>query len=298
MDKNTVLSLQEEPAELFRSKEFDQLLHYADTNRKAISFYWENKTEEDIQLFLKYATSKLVFFEKTIKCQLEHLSSFKLGELLGTVEVYASILFEKQRDQLAVKRAYEENHAIKYLDSIVNLLESHGGLTHTELCEHLNLKASTLSEAIKKVLASGMIDVRNVGKFKIYRLTETGIRYGQYLRNQRKSTITEDQLITLLKNYLEDASTSVQSANELKENFLEIFEIEGTYIKPSQRVGLHLNSPHIIAYYNAEISEIKNTADGITQITCHYDDPKAFSNNNSDQKSTGYYCAEQSQKPA
>ena len=62
MDKNTVLSLQEEPAELFRSKEFDQLLHYADTNRKAISFYWENKTEEDIQLFLKYATSKLVFF--------------------------------------------------------------------------------------------------------------------------------------------------------------------------------------------------------------------------------------------
>lgn len=190
ISKEIIASLKEEPVELFQAEEFQKLIKYAETNQANLDTYWQNNSNEEIHLFLKYATSKLAYFENFTQSDVQQCSAFKLGKLLGAIESYGKIIYEKKLDRLVVDRLYEDGRTIKYLDDIVKLLESHGGLTHAELCKYLSLKTSTLSEAIKKVLATGIVDFRCAGKYKIYSLTDDGIRYGRYIRNQKRDMVS------------------------------------------------------------------------------------------------------------
>lgn len=277
MGKEIVLSLKEEPVELFQAEEFEKLIKYAETNQKSLNTYWQNKSLEDVQLFLKYATSKLSFFENFIQSCVQQFSAFKIGKLMGAVESYGKIIYEKEQDRLVVDRLYEEGHTVKYLDDIVKLLESHGGLTHAELCEHLSLKTSTLSEAMKKVLATGIVDFRSAGKYKIYSLTEEGIRYGKYIRNQKRDIVSEEQLITLIKSSLE-SSQSGQALDAFKEQLFELLGIEGTSVKQHQKVMLHIESPKKIEIKDVEISRIENSVNEKTHIYCTWDGEKSGNN--------------------
>lgn len=274
MGKEIILSLKDEPVELFQAEEFEKLIKYAETNQKSLNTYWRNNSREDIQLFLKYATSKLSFFENFIQSCVQQFSAFKIGKLMGAVESYGKIIYEKEQDRLVVDRLYEEGHTVKYLDDIVKLLESHGGLTHAELCEHLSLKTSTLSEAIKKVLATGIVDFRSAGKYKIYSLTEEGIRYGKYIRNQKRDIVSEEQLIMLIKSSLE-ASQSRQAIDAFKEQLIELLRIEDHSIKQHQKVMLHIESPKKIEIKNVEISKIENCVNEKTHVYCSWDGKKA-----------------------
>lgn len=267
MNKELILSLKEEPVELFQLEKFEQLIKYAETNKERLDNYWQNKNKEEIELFLKYATSKLSFFENYIESQLRKYSVFKIGKLLGAVESYENILYENQREQLIVNKIYEEGHTIKYLDDIVKLLEGHGGLTHTELCNYLSLKTSTLSEAIKKVLAMGVIEVRNSGKYKIYSLNDEGIKYGKFLRNKKKQGDLDEEIIMLLRHSLENITTE-QAIYKFKEKIKEFFDIDNISIKKNQSVTLQIETPRGIEIEDVEISKIENNINKKPKIYC------------------------------
>lgn len=281
MSKELLLSLKEEPVDLFESKQYKNLLDYAEVNKKYLNNYWQNKNSEEIELFIKYALSKLSFFNKFVEKQEQLYSIFRVGELLGAVESYANILYEKQYDQLTVNRIREERHTIKYLDDIVKLLECFGGLTHAELCEHLSLKASTLSEAIKKVLATGVIDFRSSGKYKIYSLTDAGIRYGRFIRNQNQQIVSNEQVIMILKQSIEN-SASQQVLDEFRDRIAEILGLKDISIKKNQKVRLLIENPKTIEIKDIEINKIENNVNGKTQIYCKWEEENFVKNNSNE----------------
>ena len=97
MNEKIILSLKEEPVDVFQAKEFKKLIKYATENQAQLESYWENESIENIQMFLKYATSKLSFFEKHIENDKKNHSIFRLGSLLGAVESYGNILYERKQ---------------------------------------------------------------------------------------------------------------------------------------------------------------------------------------------------------
>ena len=42
MGKEIVLSLKEEPVELFQAEEFEKLIKYAETNQNSLNTYWQD----------------------------------------------------------------------------------------------------------------------------------------------------------------------------------------------------------------------------------------------------------------
>lgn len=274
MSENIFLSLKEEPVDLLWSKEFKKLIKYSETNQKKLNSYWRNSNKDTVNLFLKYATTKLSFFEKSIESEEQLYSIFKIGVLLGAIESYANILYENQHDQLVANKVYEECRTVKYLDDIVGLLESHGGLTHSDLVELLSIKTSTLSEAIKKVLATGLVDVRSSGKYKIYSLTDIGIRYGRFIRNKKREIVSSDQVIMLLKHCLNNGAC-VDSLDDFKQRVIETLELDDMLIKKHQKVVLLIESPKITEIKNVEIERIENSVSDKTQIFCKWEKPKS-----------------------
>lgn len=274
MKKEIILDLKEEPVEVFKSEDFLKLVEYANENQKQLDNYWLNESVEDIQFYLKYAASKLTYFEKYIEDDPKDFSVFRLGAFLGSIESYGNILYEKKKEQLAVDRVYKEGHTIKYLDDIVRLLENHGGLTHAELCRYLALKTSTLSEAIKKVRETGVINVHSSGKYKIYSLSDVGIRYGKYLRNLKRNKTSNEQLLKLIEQSA-SAASSISELEEFKKRILEILNIYGT-ISKNQKATLHIdgcirNRP-IIETKHVQIDSIENNANGKIDIYCKLDE--------------------------
>ena len=194
-----------------------------------------------------------------------------MGAFLGSIESYGNILYEKKNEQLVIDRIYKEGHTIKYLDNIVRLLENHGGLTHAELCKYLMLKTSTLSEAIKKVKEAGVINIHSSGKYKIYSLSDIGIRYGKYLRNQKRNQTTNTQLLKLVEQTVSSIS-SVAELEEFKEHILEILNIEGALSK-GQKVTIHIDGPKMIEIKHVKVNAIDNINDK-TDIYCKLDELK------------------------
>lgn len=269
MNKEIVCSLQEEPVTLLQTQEFLKLINYAKENQQKLDSLWLDGNTENIQLFLKYATSKLSYLESYLETEINYYSILRLGALLGAVESYEKILYDRQQENLAVNKIYEDGHTIKYLDDIVRLLENHGGLTHAELCKYLSLKISTLSEAIKKVKDAGVISTRTSGKYKIYSLTDVGIRYGKYIRNKSKNNISSNDILQLLQHYV-DASTPSVELDVFRDSVLKIFEL-GATINKNQEIMLHIQSPRLIERRNVQVMEVERNDDEKTHLYCKWD---------------------------
>lgn len=60
MNKEIVCSLQEEPVTILQTQEFLKLINYAKENQQKLDSLWLDGNTENIQLFLKYAITKIM----------------------------------------------------------------------------------------------------------------------------------------------------------------------------------------------------------------------------------------------
>ena len=76
-------------------------------------------------------------------------------------------------------------------------------MTHSEICQNLELKESTLSEIMKKAAPTNLIISTKAGKYKLYRLTDNGRYLSKQLRNPLPKVPTKKELLNYLEHYLE-----------------------------------------------------------------------------------------------
>ena len=191
--------------ELFQEKQYDKLICLAEENINLVRKLSVGSSADDLLRSVNLGISILSYFERSIQQSKDFLSLFLLGKLKGRLETLNEQHYNLQQDSIA--EATGRMAYTKYLDQIVSLLEMWGSMTQSELCERLDLQKSTLSEALKKVRETQLVAVHRMGKYKVYSLTDEGIRYGALQRkNKKKSLNVEDTLDALQKQLSQEES--------------------------------------------------------------------------------------------
>ena len=163
---------------------------------------------------LKYGFLMLdEFKDQEIDDDLYRNAIFEIGCLYGLMQLSSQICYEKKKDARAFETALSM-YSIKHFNDVVAALSENGQLTHSQLCWKLNIKASTLSECMKKVLMTGLVERTRVGKYKVYTLSDDGLRYSKQqqkeLSRQRRK---QKEILDSIDNRPGDYSFDVNSSN-------------------------------------------------------------------------------------
>lgn len=164
----------------------EKVTEYTRENQRRIFLQWTEDAYEDLEKNLEYGSLLLSFFVDSLADNKER-ALFELGSLKGVVASFEHLLYEKGEELRLIEAKRSVFSTVKHLDEVVFALETHGNMTQSELCSYLQgMNASTLSEAMKKILATGLVTVTAMGKYRIYTLTDTGLKYGKMVRRSNE----------------------------------------------------------------------------------------------------------------
>ena len=204
--------------DLYKNEMYDQLIQLSEENGKLLYDLYTRKELEDLRKSIKFGTLLTKYFDRLIKDKIQHIAILSVGKLEGYLELLERLRFTEEQDRMV---KYNARHSgTKHLDDIIFALETHGNATQTELSKILGLQASTLSEALKKIRLTGLIQVAPYGKYKMYSLTDDGIRYGALIRKKKYADSGPEYLkaIEILNRYIADESTKEECLKQLKAN--------------------------------------------------------------------------------
>lgn len=176
-------------------EKYEMILNYVQENQQHIFMRWFNDDLSGLKKTLRLGSSLLHFFESNLIHNKILNAVFRIGTLLGTVESFERLLHRSVQDESAYRTIGAHFSTIKHLDDIVYLLEMRGEQTHSEICNELRLKDSTLSEIMKKVYPTGLIVSVRSGKYKLYSLTDFGHSYGRQLKKKRAIVFNQDEIV-------------------------------------------------------------------------------------------------------
>lgn len=172
----------------------EELIHYSKKSRNKLLAAWndDNKTlvrkligsyESVLNRFSRWITS-LDMFSRMI---------FELGCLQGMVSCISHVLYCEKKQEEADTAYKGRLQYITHLSDIVKTLANEGSLSHTDLSKRLQMKPSTLSEAMKKIMIEDVVASTTSGKYRVYSLTDKGIHYAKYLKTvDTKSSLSSD----------------------------------------------------------------------------------------------------------
>jgi Mn-dependent DtxR family transcriptional regulator len=206
----------------WESGDYDALIEYAENNQRYLISEWEVGDVPFLQKAVRFGMSVLHYFEQYLQENAKLRSIFRLGALMGSVESFDQLLYERRQDDWISKTYKEEVSSIKHLEDIILALEIHGIMSHSDICEYLGLKESNLSEIMKKVNLTNLISSSKSGKYKLYRLTDSGRRLGKQIRKQNDENISEKELLFQLQHYVE----STKNKEEFKRKINGIMEYD------------------------------------------------------------------------
>ncbi len=193
---------------------------YAALNKQLIIYFWETKQMSELRKSIQYGSAELNYFKNWLSDSSSEERLYLvyiLGNLSGILESIDRNLYQDDQAVLASEIAEKRMAAAtKHLSEIVVLLETHGVMTHSELCKALNMNASTLSEAMKKILQTEFVKASSYGKYKLYNLTELGHRYGKSLRKQKAENREREELFAKLNMFLQNSDDSNLKSNLTK----------------------------------------------------------------------------------
>lgn len=183
MSQNVWIHAQTNLLESLNKQEYEFLIQYADDNQEHVMEEWYNADYSLCSQTLRYGNSQLKYFKQHLRTSPKDYAIFHLGSLMGHIEVLEHFSYEKEQENLASKIYAKQVLSVKHLKDIIQLLEAHGIMSHSEICHSLNLKVSTLSEIMKKINSANLIISSKAGKYKLYRLTDTGRNLSRQLRS-------------------------------------------------------------------------------------------------------------------
>ena len=215
--------------------------------------YREERFEDLIQTTVENVDLVMSHFRHANYAMLE--KSIRMGNLQAAAltDVLQRIQYENEQNRAAFARS--KLLGTKHLDEVVRALSAHCSLSQTQLGELLDLQASTLSETLKKVRKTGLVQASPYGKYKMYSLTEEGQRYSEGL--QRKSLYTPgaqpsqldmDVAIKTLRLYLEDEETRGLCQKKLSDELDCAVVARGSCVSLHSEVALHGTETQKIEY--------------------------------------------------
>ncbi len=183
----------------FSAKNYEKLIDYANEKQEELIHNWQAKNKEKLKQIVLFSNNILNFWVDSIIKNRLWYALVRCGAWIGALEAIERSVYEESMDMWLQKRMVKKVSSIKHLSEILHLLEMKGVMSHGELVEKLDLKyPSTLTEIMKKIAGLELITIQKSGKYKLYYLTDAGIRYAKHIR------VGEDEevlLKTIIRKY-------------------------------------------------------------------------------------------------
>lgn len=174
-----------DPEELYQEGRYEDIVRWSEENAQLLVSLCRRGKQQELERSVRFGTVLMTYFAQSLQKLDEKTALFSAGKLAGCLEALDRLQFAADQERAAAERA--KLLRTKHLDTIVLALETHGTMTQTELSEVLRLRSSTLSETLKKVRKTGLVQASRYGKYQIYSLTESGLQYGAMQRRRRRS---------------------------------------------------------------------------------------------------------------
>ena len=215
-------------------KEDENVCLYTKENQRRLFLQWDEEAYEELEKNLEYGSLLLRFFADGLEDDKQR-SLFELGTLKGVVESFEHLLYNKGEELRLLQAKYTFFSTVKHLDEVVFALETHGSMTQTELRKYMRgMNASTLSEAMKKILNTGLVTATALGKYKVYTLTDTGLKYGRLARRSNEK-FDLSGVLKLLQTVI-DHTPAGKERKELADRIAALF-VDGEDVSSTYRAN-------------------------------------------------------------
>ncbi len=250
--------------ELYREERFEDLIQTTVENVDLVMSHFRHANYAMLEKSIRMGNLQAAALTDVLHTAKER-ALIAVGKLIGSMEALERIQYENEQNRAAFARS--KLLGTKHLDEVVRALSAHCSLSQTQLGELLDLQASTLSETLKKVRKTGLVQASPYGKYKMYSLTEEGQRYSEGL--QRKSLYTPgaqpsqldmDVAIKTLRLYLEDEETRGLCQKKLSD------ELDCAVVARGSCVSLHDLAKQQITKF--EVEEIVNEGND-SEVSLH-----------------------------
>lgn len=202
MKMDTRRRSRQEVQAMLTAERYQELITYSEETKASLLAGWIEGRSETIRTELRYESALLTYLKRWIReLSPAFYALLHLGALLGTVESLERMQYERSQNMWA--KARFEKEPVKHLPEVVLALETHGTMSHTELSEYLSMNASTLTEAMKQILPTGAVLTGRIGRYKLYSLSDAGLRYGKELRRRRRQEAPPREPREKLQQFLE-----------------------------------------------------------------------------------------------
>ncbi len=219
-------------AQEIASGNYEKVMDCADQTQTKLIHHWQLKDKEELKYLILTSNNVLNFWIDSIAKNKLWMALVRCGAWLGTLETIDRSVYEETMDSWLQKRVEKKISSIKHLPEIMHLLEVRGVMTHSELAEKLNLNyPSTLTEIMKKIADLELITITKSGKYKLYSLTDAGVRYAKQIRVDEGNKAILGGIIKEygLRMSESELDTHIRSLSNEK---------SGVLIKPGQDIGI------------------------------------------------------------
>lgn len=167
----------------YQEEKYEDMIRASEENAQLLLSLCKASKQQEMEENIRFGSIMLGYFVRSLQEDIEKQAILAAGKLLGYMETLDRLQFAGDQKVAAAQRA--KRLGTKHLDEVIFALETHGTLTQEELSKILQLQKSTMSEALKKIRETELVQASSYGKYKIYSLTEEGIHYGAALRKKK-----------------------------------------------------------------------------------------------------------------
>lgn len=183
MNKISTVQTNVDIAQELAAKNYETIIGHADETQRELIRNWRARDSAALEQLILASRHILNYWVDAINKKRSWMALVRCGAWIGTLETIEKSIYEESMDAWSRERFNKSISSIKHLTEIVGLLEVRGVMSHSEIVEELNLNhASTLTEIMKKIASFELINMRKTGKYRLYSLTDAGVRFAKQMR--------------------------------------------------------------------------------------------------------------------
>lgn len=191
---------------------------------------WLNGSLEGFKTLLCQSEQQYVRASRSFgRMTMREMCAFYLGVLSCIIQIFQVMFREESKDCRAISDIARQSPKTEEILFTLYRLHENGidGIRHGKLAEELGMTDSALSNAMKRALGSGAVEVSRYGKSTVYSLTSVGRRYCAKSQTSRP-LMTKQMILRILQNMLKDVPEDKDfSASVIRPNETFMQRIDG-----------------------------------------------------------------------
>lgn len=195
---------------------------------------WLNGSLDGFEALLRLSEQRYVRASRSLgQMVMREICAFYLGMLSCIIQIFQVLFREESKDHRAISDIARQSPKTEEILFALYRVHQDGkdGIRHGKLAEELGMTDSALSNAMKRALGSGAVEVSRYGKNTYYSLTSVGRRYCAKSQTTRP-LMTKQIVLRILQNMLKDVPDDKDfSAPVIRKDNIIIPRVDGVNYK-------------------------------------------------------------------